>query len=232
MATVKSKRQTVLITGVTRGIGASLAERLIGLDHTVYGCGRSASGIQELRKKHGGSHRFQALDVAEGSDVQEWADHLLREVEPPGLVINNAGVMNQPAPVWEVPEEEFVDLLRINVVGMANIVRAFLPAMIERGSGIIVNMSSGWGRSTAPEVGPYCASKWAVEGMTQSLSQELPDGLAAVAVNPGIIDTEMLRRCWGDGAASFPSPDEWAEGAAEFLLSLSISHNGASLSVP
>jgi NAD(P)-dependent dehydrogenase (short-subunit alcohol dehydrogenase family) len=225
-------QRRVLITGVTRGIGASLAERLIGLNHTVYGCGRSASIIQELQIKYAGSHRFQALDVAEGSEVHAWAEDLLQEAEPPDLIVNNAGVMNRPAPLWEVAEEEFNNLLRINVVGMANVLRAFLPAMIARGAGIIVNMSSGWGRSTAPEVGPYCASKWAIEGMTLSLSQELPDGLAAVAVNPGIINTEMLRSCWGESAESFPSPDEWAERASPFLLSLSKSDNGSSLSAP
>ena len=103
--------------------------------------------------------------------------------------------------------------------------------MIERGRGIVVNISSGWGRSTAPEVAPYCASKYAVEGLTGALSQELPPGLAAVAVNPGIIDTDMLRSCWGDGAASCPSPDEWAGRAAPFLLALTAADNGRSATV-
>lgn len=226
------RHRRVLITGVTRGIGASLAERLIGLEHTVYGCGRSASRIESLQSRYADPHSFHALDVANGSEVQVWAKTLLQKAEPPDILINNAGVMNRTAPLWEVPEEEFTNLLRINVVGISNILRAFLPAMIERGSGIIVNMSSGWGRSTAPEVGPYCASKWAVEGLTQSLSQELPHGMAAVAVNPGIIDTEMLRSCWGGETAAFPSPDEWAERAAEFLLDLSLLDNGSSISVP
>jgi NAD(P)-dependent dehydrogenase (short-subunit alcohol dehydrogenase family) len=62
--------------------------------------------------------------------------------------------------------------------------------MIDRGAGIIVNMSFGWGRSTAPDVAPYCASKWAIEGLTQALSQELPPGLAAVAV----IETQVFSR--------------------------------------
>jgi NAD(P)-dependent dehydrogenase (short-subunit alcohol dehydrogenase family) len=92
-------------------------------------------------------------------------------------------------------------------------------------------MSSGWGRSTAAEVAPYCASKWAVEGLTKALAQELPSGLAAVAVNPGIIDTDMLRTCWADGAASFPTPAQWAVRAAPFLLGLSRRDNGRSLNV-
>ena len=85
--------------------------------------------------------------------------------------------------------------------------------MIEQGRGVIVNMSSGWGRSSAPEVAPYCASKWAIEGLTQSLSQELPPGLAAVAVNPGIIDTHMLRSIWAEDSAGFPSPESRVLGS-------------------
>ena len=122
-------------------------------------------------------------------------------------------------------------MLAVNIVGTANMIRAFVSAMISRGNGIIVNISSGWSRSAAPEVAPYCASKWAVEGLTQALSQELPPGLAAVAVNPGIIDTEMLRSTWGDSAASFPSPKQWAIKAVPFLLALTTEDNGRALSI-
>ena len=75
---------------------------------------------------------------------------------------------------------------------------------------MIVNFSSGWGRSTSAEVAPYCATKWAIEGLSQALAQELPKGMACVALNPGIIDTEMLRSCFGESAASYPDAAEWA----------------------
>src|SRR5262249_21389378 len=78
--------------------------------------------------------------------------------------------------------------------------------MIRRGAGVIVNFSSGWGRSTAAEVAPYCASKWAIEGLTRALAQELPAGVAAVPLNPGIIDTDMLRSCVGGDAGGYPAP--------------------------
>ena len=116
--------------------------------------------------------------------------------------------------------------------GTLNVIRAFAPAMIARGRGVIVNLSSGWGRSTAPEVGPYCASKWAVEGLTRSLAQELPAGLAAVSLNPGIIDTDMLRTCWEGAAAAYPKPEDWSRTAAPFLLSLGMEHNGQALTAP
>ena len=104
--------------------------------------------------------------------------------------------------------------------------------MLERGSGVIVNLSSGWGRSTSPEVAPYCATKWAVEGLTAALAQELPSGVATVALNPGVIDTEMLRQCWNDGASAYGTPEAWAKTAVPFLESLSAKDNGRQVTAP
>ncbi len=97
--------------------------------------------------------------------------------------------------------------------------------------GVIVNLSSGWGRSVAPEVGPYCATKFAIEGFTKALAAELPEGMAAIPLNPGVIDTDMLRSCWADGAASYPKAEAWAKSAAPFILKLGAKQNGQSLSV-
>jgi NAD(P)-dependent dehydrogenase (short-subunit alcohol dehydrogenase family) len=221
----------IVLTGATRGIGRALVPALAELGHTVIGCGRSGDAVDELRTAVGPPSRFDAVDVADWPEVERWAISVLDDLPPPDLVVNNAGVINRNAPLWQVDEAEFARVLDVNVGGTANVIRAFLPAMIDRGAGVVVNMSSGWGRSTAPEVAPYCASKWAIEGLTQALSQELPPGLAAVAVNPGVIDTEMLRSCWGSTAASCPSPEDWARRAAPFLLSLGPEHNGQALSV-
>ncbi len=122
-------------------------------------------------------------------------------------------------------------VMGINVSGTVNTIRAFVPAMIKAGKGIIVNFSSGWGRSTSPEVAPYCASKWAVEGLTLALAQELPEGLAAIPLNPGVINTDMLQQCFGPSAKSYPTADEWARKAVPFILKLKPRQNGISLSV-
>ena len=114
---------------------------------------------------------------------------------------------------------------------MFHVLKAFVPAMVKRGSGVIVNLSSGWGRSTAPEVAPYCATKYAVEGLTLALAQELPRGVAAVPLNPGVIDTDMLRQAWAEGASSYQKADQWAKKAAPFLLALGPKDNGRSLTV-
>ncbi len=77
-----------------------------------------------------------------------------------------------------------------------------------------------------------CATKWAIEGLTRALAQELPRGMAAVALKPGIIDTGMLRVCFGAKAGQYTNPAAWAEQAVPFLLQLGAHHNGKSLTVP
>jgi NAD(P)-dependent dehydrogenase (short-subunit alcohol dehydrogenase family) len=140
--------------------------------------------------------------------------------------------VNENAPLWEVPPGEFSSVIDVNIKGVFHVIRAFAPAMIERQSGVIVNFSSGWGRSTSPEVAPYCATKWAIEGLTRALAEELPPGMAAIPLNPGIINTQMLQSCFGAGAASYPSPEEWAKKAVPFLLNLGPDGNGEPLTAP
>jgi len=127
---------------------------------------------------------------------------------------------------------EFNKLIDVNIKGVATVIRHFVPAMVARGTGVIVTLSSGWGRGTSPEVAPYCASKFAIEGLTKSLAQELPSGMAAVPLNPGVIDTDMLRQCWSDGAAGYPKADAWAKVAAPHILQFGPTDNGRSLSIP
>lgn len=150
---------------------------------------------------------------------------------PPDLLINNAALINRNAPLWQVSAAEFDRVIDVNLKGVANTIRHFLPAMIRAGHGVVVNFSSGWGRSTAPEVAPYCATKWGIEGLTQALAQELPRGLAAVPLNPGIIHTEMLESCFGAAARSYPDPETWARSAVSLLLRLGPKDNGRPLSV-
>lgn len=221
----------IVLTGATRGLGRALVPQFVKAGHTVVGCGRSQKHVDELSKLLPAPHAFAAIDVTEARSVWGWAQEVLKSHGPPDLLVNNAAVMNAPAVLWEVPAEEFDRLIDVNVKGVANVIRAFVPAMVARASGVIVNLSSGWGRSTSPEVAPYCASKYAVEGLTKSLAQELPRGMAAVPLNPGVIDTDMLRHAWSDGAAAYPKADAWATRAAPFLLNLSAADNGKSLSV-
>ena len=229
----RDRGELIVISGATRGLGRAMALAFAasGRD-TVVGCGRSSQNVDALRGLLGPPHRFDAVDVADDGAVAGWAAEVLRTHGPPDRLINNAGLMNNPAPLWEITAAELGALLSVNVAGTANMIRHFARAMIERGRGVIVNFSSGWGRSTSPEVAPYCATKWAVEGLTRALAQELPPGLAAVSLNPGVVDTDMLRQCWGDAAASSPRPEDWAARAAPYIARIGPARNGEALTVP
>ena len=224
--------KVILITGVTRGCGRALTEEFIRSGHVVLGCGRSEKEIAKLQKQFPSPHDFSVVNVADDTQVAAWAKSVLSSHAVPDLLLNNAALINRTAPLWQVPAHEFSDVIDVNIKGVANVIRHFVPAMIQQGRGVIVNFSSGWGRSTDAEVAPYCATKWAIEGLTQALAQELPPGMAVVPLNPGIINTAMLQSCFAGSAAGFPSPEEWASTAAPFILKLDARHNGQSLTVP
>ena len=132
-----------------------------------------------------------------------------------------------------MPVEEFRKVVDVNINGVFLTFHQFLNRWMrsERKESVLIALSSGWGRSTSPEVAPYCATKWAVEGLVKALSQELPPGLTAVALNPGTIDTEMLRSCFGTGASHYSKPQDWAISAADQILSFGLSNNGESATI-
>jgi NAD(P)-dependent dehydrogenase (short-subunit alcohol dehydrogenase family) len=224
--------KTILITGVTRGLGRALAEEFTRLGHVVIGCGRSEKEIAQLQKQFPVPNDFAVVDVSADGQVAAWAKRVLQSHAVPDLLLNNAALINCSASLWQVPAQEFSDVIDVNIKGVANVIRHFVPAMIKRGRGVIVNFSSGWGRSTDAGVAPYCATKWAIEGLTQALAQELPPGMAALPLNPGIINTDMLQSCFAGGANNYPAPGEWAKTAVPFLLKINSADNGKQLTVP
>lgn len=225
-------QKRIVITGVSRGLGHSLVPEFVKRGHKVAGCARSRSTILKLRAEWPGPHHFEQLDVSDQAQVEAWAQSLISTFGVPDLLINNAAVISPNATLAETSITWFDEVIDTNINGVFYVLRAFLPAMVARNAGVIVNLSSGWGRSTAAEVAPYCASKWAIEGLTRALAQELPAAMAAVPLNPVVINTEMLRSCFGEGADSYPSAATWASAAAPYLLGLGPKDNGQPLTVP
>ena len=230
---MKTGGRNIVITGISRGCGRALAEYYLARGHRVAGCARSQEIVDELLAEHGPLHHFAPVDVSDDEAVRVWACDVLAHFGAPDLLVNNAAVIAGNAPLWDIPVHEFDAVIDVNIKGTAHVLRHFLPAMIHRQSGVVVNFSSGWGRSTSPDVSAYCTSKWAIEGMTQALAQELPQGLAAIALNPGMINTEMLQTCLGpESAAHYPAAPEWARSAGPYLLGLGPKDNGQALTVP
>lgn len=224
--------KVVVITGCSRGLGRAAAVAFAARGARVAGCARSAEAMAALSETLGDDHHFEALDVTDDAAVAAFAQNVADRLGPPDLVLNNAALINTPAPLWEVPAADFDAVIDVNLKGVANVIRHFIPPMIAAGAGVMVNFSSGWGRSTSPEVAPYCATKWGIEGLNAALAQELPRGLAAVALNPGIIDTDMLRSCFGGGAGAYGDAEKWAERAVPFLDRLTAKDNGQALTAP
>lgn len=239
--------RTILITGVSKGLGNALALELAKRGHTVIGCSRAqdklnslqlelasttpASPSTEPNSSSSNRHLLINADVTSNSSIEQLVRIVMEEKGVPDIIVNNAGTINQNNRIWEVPEEEFNTVIDTNVKGLANVLRHFIPLMLPNKKGIIVNMSSGWGRSGAALVAPYCASKWAVEGLTKSVAKELPEGMAIVALNPGVINTDMLVSCFGNSAELYQTPESWALKAATMILNLTAADNGASLTV-
>eukprot|EP00850_Spirogloea_muscicola_P008549 SM000045S16294 [mRNA] locus=s45:718132:719909:+ [translate_table: standard] len=262
--------KVVVVTGVTKGLGEALALELASRGHTVAGCGRSEDKLEKLRSRLQGKHLFKAADVTSDKSVGEFCQAVIDTLGIPDIVINNAGCINANAKLWDVPIEEFHSVIDTNVKGTYHVIRHFVPYLVSKKGSVIVNLSSGWGRSTAAEasalaeslhplvlanlsaawssilcpllasvtvegwdaqVAPYCATKWAVEGMTKALAKELPPGVVAVALNPGIINTAMLQSCFGSSASMYTTPDQWAPHAANLILGISPLDNGASMTV-
>ncbi len=222
----------VMVTGASRGMGYAIAKKLASLGHTIIGCARREETVRQLSAEFGPSHNFQCVDVTDDDAVREWSKRLSAAGLVPQLLLNNAGTPGRSAQMWRLTAAEFEDVLRVNVLGVANVIRHFVPPMLRLDQAVIVNFSSGWGRDSAEKVSAYCASKWGVEGLTQVLAKELPPKIAAVSLHPGIVHTKMLEETFGASASQYPSPGEWAESAAPFLLNLGPSDNGKQLTAP
>ncbi|HGG0584702.1 MULTISPECIES: SDR family oxidoreductase [Bacillus] len=229
----KEISKSVIITGVTQGLGRAMVDRFHELGWNIYGCGRSKDKIEELKKQYSKIHDFQVIDVSDSQQVNNWANCILNTHTAPDMIINNASIVNQNAQLWKITAQEFENVMNVNVNGVVNVIRAFVPAMVARKEGIIINMSSSWGREGEAELAPYCASKFAIEGITKSMALELPHGMAVVALDPGgSISTPMLKSCAPQYINESPTPETWSHKAIEYILNITIDKNGDSLTCP
>ena len=229
----KEISKSVIITGVTQGLGRAMVDRFHELGWNIYGCGRSKDKIEELKKQYSKIHDFQVIDVSDSQQVNNWANYILNTHTAPDMIINNASIVNQNAQLWKITAQEFENVMNVNVNGVVNVIRAFVPAMVARKEGIIINMSSSWGREGEAELAPYCASKFAIESITKSMALELPHGMAVLALDPGgSISTPMLKSCAPQYINESPTPETWSHKAIEYILNITIDKNGDSLTCP
>lgn len=226
------EKKLLVITGVTKGVGRALVSEFANQGWTIAGCGRSVKEIQQLQNEFGPGHLFSVVDITDDASVAKWAKEVSLKMGSPAILINNAALINEPNVLWKISPSEFSDIMTTNVIGSVNVLRHFTPLMIQRGKGLIVNISSGFGVSGEAMFSPYCASKFAIEGLTQSLAHELPQGLTVVALAPGVINTDMLKKALPDLANQYPTADQRAKILVPFILNIKPSDSGKHLSTP
>lgn len=179
-----SGAKVVLITGASSGIGRACAERLSARGHTVYGTSRKPSSGPT-------GYRMLELDVTQDDSVQKAVATVLEEQGHLDAVVNNAGYA-LAGPVEETSLEEARRQFDTNVFGVLRVCQAVLPSMRARGSGLIINMSSLGGVVGLPFQGLYSASKFALEGLTESLRQEVAAfGIQVTLLQPGDVRTPI-----------------------------------------
>jgi short-subunit dehydrogenase len=190
------KDQVVFITGASSGIGKQLAVDFAARGANVVGCGRSNARLKEKMKEvrpDSPAATMIACDVSDAEQVQGMVDKILADYSKVDILINNAGV-GMRKPFVESALETIEELIRINFLGAVYCTHAVLPSMIARKRGHIVNISSGAGKIGSLNMGVYCASKFALNGWSESLYHELkPLGINVSLVCPGPVRTEFNR---------------------------------------
>ncbi len=196
---------SVLITGTSKGIGFETALAFARAGYQVHATMRNPSQSPALAET--AAHEklpiaVSAMDVDSDHSVSEAIAAILRH-GPIDVLVNNAGVEARGS-VEELPLSEFRSIMETNYFGAIRCIQPLLPLMRQRRSGCIINVSSVAGRLSCPPLTPYCASKWALEALSEGLAGEMKTFNVRVAlVEPGIIDTAMARRI-GEPANSSP----------------------------
>jgi 3-oxoacyl-[acyl-carrier protein] reductase len=186
-----------LVTGGSRGIGRAIALRLASLGASIAICGRDAAALQtaaaELQKSTARVFA-QPADITRSADVASLVDKTQGALGPISILVNNAG-MGMFGPVHEKSETDFDLTLDTNLKGLFLVSCAVVPHMIRRGAGDIVNISSLAGKNVFAGGGLYCASKWAVQGLSGCMAEELREhGIRVSVVCPGSVATEFAGR--------------------------------------
>jgi NAD(P)-dependent dehydrogenase (short-subunit alcohol dehydrogenase family) len=215
--------RTGLVTGGGNGLGRAITLALAAAEVRVVAVGRSPHTLAEtaaLAATTGGEVRTETADVADAASVADLAARLADEEI--SILVNNAGVPGPVAPLVDVEPGDWDDVFAVNVRGMFLVCRAFLPPMIERGAGDVINVGSVSGKRPLAGRTPYCASKMAVLGLTTTLAAEVgPHGVTVNSLSPGPVRGPRMDRNFRLEAARLGVT---VEAATEAFVSRSLLH--------
>jgi NAD(P)-dependent dehydrogenase (short-subunit alcohol dehydrogenase family) len=186
-----------VVTGANSGIGRATAIHLAASGYSVVGTVRNrgrATKLGAIAADRGVEVELVELDVADDESVRRGFEDILERTGGVDVLVNNAGVGGNGV-VEETHPSDYLDVMNVNLCGAVRCAQAVLPGMRERGSGAIVNITSVAGRVGALAQSPYVASKWALEGISEGMAQELaPFGIRVVIIEPGITKSAIFAK--------------------------------------
>lgn len=186
-------KKTWLITGASRGFGRIWAEAALGRGDQVSVTARNLADVIDFRERFGDAALPLALDVTNAGQVQRVVQEAHAHFGRLDVLVNNAGT-SLFAATEEASDEQIRGLFDANYLGMVRVVRAALPLLRKQGHGHVLGVSSGLGITALPLIGFYCATKWAVEALHESLAQEVRAfGIKVTLVEPGAYATEFYK---------------------------------------
>lgn len=200
--------KTAIITGASRGIGKAVAYALAGEGCNLVLTATNENKLKETvnkSKKKGTDAIHITGDIRENKTIKKIIDESMKKFGRIDIVVNNAGVLIEKN-IEDTTEQEYDWVMDVNVKGIFLMCSAVIPIMKKQGSGTIVNISSGAGQTGYASLSIYCASKFAVIGLTESIAREHRE-IKAYAVCPGSVDTDMLRNTWPGYKASLKAED-------------------------
>jgi NAD(P)-dependent dehydrogenase (short-subunit alcohol dehydrogenase family) len=188
--------KTVVITGGSRGLGLELARRWAAEGARVVICARTGRDIdhavRELRGRGGNAHGFEC-DVTAADQIRNFIDQVIRRFGRIDVLVNNAGII-QVGPCQNMTDDDYREAMDTHFWGPLHMIEAVVPHMRRRGEGRIMNISSIGGEISVPHLLPYCASKFALTGLSEGLTTELAScGIKVTTVCPGLMRTGSPR---------------------------------------
>lgn len=211
--------RSVLVTGTSKGIGYETALVFARSGYRVHATMRdpSQSPLAEAAAKEKLPITVSVMDVDDDDSVRSGIAAIQEQHGPLDVLVNNAGI-ERFGSIEESSMDEFRQAMETNYFGALRCIKAVVPQMRKRRSGMIINVSSVAGTFSMPPATPYCASKWALEALSEGLACEMKAfGVRVTLVEPGIIDTAMARRIMSNGNSAYPHT---ARTAAMFTATL------------
>jgi len=215
---VKTKRdmdmKTVLITGSSRGIGLETVLAFGREGYQVFATLRNperATGLKQIIEEESLPVSIHAMDVNSDESVRSCIREIIQKFGTIDVLVNNAG-LGINGSIEELPMSEFKAVMETNYFGVIRCIKSVLPEMRKKKSGCIINVSSVSGRLASSPLGPYSASKFALEAMSEALAQEVkPFNIRVRIVQPGIIDTDMAHEISEEDNSIYPNSKRMAD---------------------